>query len=105
MLMNCAGSAALQGFAYADEPGDFHHSPEAFDFVKRCRDLCETTHFDCREIGGARALPPRLIRIEEDLLVLVDSVTIPKNTRYVALSYCWGKDTSLCTTSETIAAF
>ena len=103
--MYSIGSTALPGFAYADEPGDCHDSPEAFAFIQRCRNLCKTTHSICHGTSDARVLPPRLIRVEEHRLVLVDSVTLPWNSRYLALSYCWGKDRSLCTTSETMATF
>jgi hypothetical protein len=103
--MDSAGSAPLPGFEYAAEPGDSHHSPEAFDFIERCRTTCNRTHSDCQRNRAERILPPRLIRVEKDRLVLIDSVGLPNNTKYLALSYCWGKGRSLCTTSETMASF
>ena len=95
----------MPGLAYAVEPADYHHSPEAFAFIERCRDICKREHIDCRCEDTERSLPPRLIRIDEHRLVLVDSVVLPKDSRYVALSYCWGKGMSLCTTKRTIASF
>jgi hypothetical protein len=95
----------LPGLAYAAEPGEYHHSPESFAFVERCKDICQRKHPDCQHEDDERILPPRLIRVDEYCLVLIDSVTLPQNSRYVALSYCWGKSMSLCTTKKTIASF
>lgn len=95
----------MPGLAYAAEPGNYHYSPEAFDFVERCWEMCKSNHPNCRHDDKERVLPPRLIRIDEHSLVLIDSETLPKYSRYLALSYCWGKGRSLCTTRRTIASF
>ena len=94
----------MPGLACAAEPGDYHHSPEAFAFVERCKDICKRKHLVCQLENTERVLPPRLIRVDEYRLVLIDSVALPKDSTYVALSYCWGNGMSLCTTKKTMAS-
>jgi len=101
----CTGLVTLPGLAYAAEPGEYNHSPEAFAFIPRCKDICKRKHPDCQYEDTERILPPRLVRVDEYRLVLIDSVTVPRNSKYVALSYCWGEGMSLCTTKSTLASF
>ncbi|GAB7324021.1 hypothetical protein MBLNU13_g07417t2 [Cladosporium sp. NU13] len=80
------GSVALPGFAYAAEPGDYHDSPEALAFVEQCRYTCKRNHPDCQYEDTARILPPRLIRVDEQRLVLIDSAVLPKDSKPAAIS-------------------
>lgn len=73
--------------------------------MEQCRHTCKRNHLDCQYEDTARVLPPRLIRVDEQRLVLTDSAVLPKDSKYVALSYCWGEGRSLCTTRKTIASF
>ena len=54
-----------------------------------------------------RKLPTRLIEIEVDGARLIDTrkKELPANTKYVALSYCWGPPPSLMTLKENIKIY
>jgi hypothetical protein len=103
--MHYAGSEPLPGLECVAEPGEFHHSPETFAFIDRCRKSCKKDHQDCQQNDTKRMLPPRLLKVEEHRFMLVDTNGLPKDLSYLALSYCWGSGRSLCTTSETIMSF
>jgi hypothetical protein len=103
--MHYAGSEPLPGLECVAEPGEFHHSPETFAFIDRCRKACKKDHQECQQNDTKRTLPPRLLRVEEHRFVLVDTDGLPKDLSYLALSYCWGSGRSLCTTSETVKSF
>lgn len=51
---------------------------------------CHKDHSACRELKDGDSNPTRLLALDQHLIKVVDGSTLPY-TRYVALSYCWGK--------------
>ncbi|KAI9159009.1 hypothetical protein HJFPF1_07014 [Paramyrothecium foliicola] len=64
---------------------------------------CAQEHNECRGFQNTGVLPTRLICINEaglnGDLVLRESKNIPGDSKYVALSYCWGDLKPQCTTT------
>ncbi|TRX89299.1 hypothetical protein FHL15_009736 [Xylaria flabelliformis] len=78
-----------------------HGSLEQFLLLKEWIRVCDFTHRTCREDAKpAPTMPTRLVEVG-DPLRLVKSRCI-KPSPYVALSHCWGKTETLCTTNENI---
>ena len=72
---------------------------------------CIQSHEKCQSMQseGLRSLPTRLIDIVPDGLggdiVLIESASLPHETLYMALSYCWGDIRPECTTTpDTLSA-
>ncbi|KAF4471936.1 hypothetical protein FALBO_1154 [Fusarium albosuccineum] len=67
-------------------------SPEALSFMRECLDACLQHHDGCQETG--QVMLTRVIEAGapgDDRVRLIESKNACSN-RYVALSYCWGKD-------------
>lgn len=73
-------------------------------FVLNCLQLCKEQHPKCQKRRDAW-LPPRLLKIENGGITLIDSTILPPETTFVALSYCWGSKVSLFTTASNISEF
>ncbi|KAI1877697.1 hypothetical protein JX265_003705 [Neoarthrinium moseri] len=79
----------------------FHASA---DWASRRISECLASHPSCRQSEpGGYFLPSRLIDVEsqqlQDGVVLTESSAIPSDSRYVALSYCWGDYKPPCITT------
>lgn len=78
-------------------------SPSAFYFLRKWLHVCQWDHINCQNAEKPRdetKSPARLIHIgsnEKDKIYLTDVNTT--NADYVALSYCWGKGSTLTLTS------
>ncbi|KAI0490385.1 hypothetical protein F4859DRAFT_520201 [Xylaria cf. heliscus] len=87
-----------------------HGSREQFLILKEWIRVCDSTHEICRrwdtDESGQKlvsAMPTRLVDLGNPLR-LVESGGL-KPSPYVALSHCWGKTETLCTTSKSITEF
>ncbi|KAI0439927.1 hypothetical protein F4803DRAFT_567955 [Xylaria telfairii] len=88
-----------------------HGSREQFLLLKEWIQVCNSTHktcdrFDTEETGEKSVstnMPTRLVDLGNPLR-LADSSCI-KPSPYVALSHCWGKTETLCTTTKNITQF
>lgn len=71
-------------------------------FYKRCLSICDTTHTRChvRKVERQRLLPTRLLHVVGTGTALrvrlvapgdEEGREFPTNTRFAALSYCWGE--------------
>jgi hypothetical protein len=57
---------------------------------------CHEQHVSCKGSRSEIVLPTRLLYVQPGLVRLVDSAALPSgNIRYIALSYCWGKETGI----------
>lgn len=73
-------------------------------FYRRCADICDSSHMECH-INKIDRLPTRLLHVEEipgdtstgtaHRVQLVTTKELPADTKYAALSYCWGKQNGL----------
>jgi hypothetical protein len=67
------------------------------EFIRSCLATCVDTHTKIcphpigRDPQGARDLPPRLYDIRHKKIVLGSALAVSNDTRYIALSYVWGK--------------
>jgi len=74
-------------------------SSQSLRLVKEWLDRCVKTHTTCRT-SAARQLPSRLLHIAgrgqetEVQLVRTDTLPVGADVRYVALSYCWGSQST-----------
>lgn len=84
-------------------------SQESFDQIRQWHDKCIKEHIKCR--SQDMPLPTRLLDVFAKTGNGVDGVKLvetrslsnpPSNTRYIALSYCWGGWTGLKTTLENL---
>ncbi|KAI0813017.1 heterokaryon incompatibility protein-domain-containing protein [Xylaria sp. FL0064] len=87
-----------------------HGSREQFLLLKEWIRVCDLTHETCRRFNTEKpgekpvsAMPTRLVDLGNPLR-LVQSGGI-KSFPYVALSHCWGKTETLCTTTKNITEF
>lgn len=87
-----------------------HGSREQFLLLKEWIRVCNLTHETCRRLNTDKpgeklvaAMPTRLVDLGNPLR-LVESGGI-KPSPYVALSHCWGKTETLCTTTKSITEF
>jgi hypothetical protein len=55
---------------------------------------CLHNHPECSS-RKQRRLPTRLISVEDGVVKLCDSLTLPTTTKFTTLSYCWGNVESL----------
>ncbi|KAI1176227.1 hypothetical protein F4777DRAFT_588102 [Nemania sp. FL0916] len=85
-----------------------HGSREQFLLLKEWIQECDANHETCRRFDTEEGddkleftMPTRLVKLGNPLQ-LVESVSIEASP-YVALSHCWGKTESLCTTNGNIA--
>jgi hypothetical protein len=78
------------------------NSKEASDFVKACIDDCFLGHKDCRQPNTS--LPTRLLEIigRQGRMVRLIEPQPHSTGRYIALSYCWGKDQAVKTTKSSL---
>ncbi|KAF2476951.1 HET-domain-containing protein [Lindgomyces ingoldianus] len=85
-------------------------SAACFSLAKQWLDNCLQNHGSACQ-SGAKKLPTRLIDVGDSSmlprLVITSQQYLPdpESTRYVALSYCWGRSTFLTTTSSNIGDF
>ena len=77
--------------------------PSGVHWAQHQIDSCLESHKECRQ-GVSSFLPKRLINIQpeksSDDVVLEDRSQVPPDTRYAALSYCWGDYDPPCMTTE-----
>ncbi|KAK8195307.1 heterokaryon incompatibility protein-domain-containing protein [Phyllosticta capitalensis] len=79
-------------------------SEETLAWAKRHIEECVNTH-DCHVFQSKETeLPTRLIYIPKDaqttgVRLIRDTASLPKDTRYAALSHCWGNLTPPCLTT------
>ncbi|KAK8213999.1 heterokaryon incompatibility protein-domain-containing protein [Phyllosticta capitalensis] len=79
-------------------------SEESLAWAKRHIEDCVNTH-NCRIFGSKETeLPTRLVYIPKDaqttgVRLVQDTASLPKDTRYAALSHCWGNLTPPCLTT------
>ncbi|KAK3348756.1 heterokaryon incompatibility protein-domain-containing protein [Lasiosphaeria hispida] len=107
--------AALQIYSPIDQPPAWSSivhsaelsstpdSPQAFDFIRSCLRDCEANHASCK-IPSPEP-PTRMIDVglpNEATVRLVESVSLPSQVTYLALSYCWGRGRTVTTTTTNI---
>ena len=77
-----------------------------WDFITPQINLCEMEHPICKSQWPRGALPKRLLKVNEgDRRCLRLCESVKESDRYVALSYCWGSDVGLKTTSHNLEDF
>src|SRR6201999_305572 len=62
--------------------------------IRHWIDNCEKNHKLCKShTNGERKLPTRLAKIslQDHTVSILETTTLPLNTKYAALSYCWGE--------------
>lgn len=68
-------------------------SATSFQWAQKQLSICFETHSSCYD-AQETSLPTRLVNVNAEKLsgdvVLVESSSLPHDSRYVALSYCWG---------------
>jgi hypothetical protein len=101
-LFTVPDTTVLRNIGVRGMTSGYTGSDEALAFVQKQICLCVDSHLLC---GGdePRALPTRIIDLRDSEVVRLCET---KNTpgRYAALSYCWGQDQNLSTTSATYRA-
>lgn len=87
-----------------------HGSPEQFLLLKEWIQVCDSTHETCHRSDTEEAdekpvsaMPTRLVELGNPLRLIYSSCIKP--SLYVALSHCWGKAETLCTTTQNITQF
>ena len=76
-------------------------SDESFAAAREWTHVCHSTHIDC-ERSYERDLPTRVLCIANDSVKLVETNELWDDTRYAALSYCWGGDQEQKTTIQNL---
>ncbi|KAH8903518.1 HET-domain-containing protein [Coniochaeta sp. PMI_546] len=83
-------------------------SDSNFDLARSWVDDCHNNHSNCHRVGSGRSLPTRVLEVlpplDRDMVRLRVTDREETDTRYVALSYCWGKQQTCLTTSDTLPA-
>ncbi|GAP92528.2 putative heterokaryon incompatibility protein [Rosellinia necatrix] len=73
----------------------------SLDWARGLLSHCVTSHEGCQSRRAGGFLPTRLLHVGSgagDAVRLVDSMTLSKDTLYVALSHCWGLKPIRCMT-------
>ncbi|KAI1212057.1 heterokaryon incompatibility protein-domain-containing protein [Annulohypoxylon truncatum] len=82
-------------------------STESFEWTRREIDKCIDSHACCRSLGNS-FMPTRLINICPRNIAgdvfLQDGSSVPRGSRYCALSYCWGDIRPDCLTTKATLA-
>jgi len=101
-LFTAPGTTALKNIGIRRMPSGYTGSQLALAFVQKQIHSCVRSHSLC---GGEqdRPLPTRLIDLRHPAVVRLRE-TGNASGRYAALSYCWGQDENLRTTSATYHA-
>ncbi|KAL2075364.1 hypothetical protein VTL71DRAFT_307 [Oculimacula yallundae] len=69
------------------------------DFINRHISICQDTHVSCKMTAGKRFLPRRVLDVSGGSVKLVDTALEPRLGDYITLSYCWGNEEALFTTT------
>ncbi|KAI1392657.1 heterokaryon incompatibility protein-domain-containing protein [Hypoxylon trugodes] len=82
-------------------------SAESLEWTRREIDNCVNTHTCCRSLDDS-FMPTRVINICPENVAgdvfLQDGASVPRGSRYCALSYCWGDVKPDCLTTKTTLA-
>jgi hypothetical protein len=78
-------------------------TPALLDGIQRWFDRCEREHPRCRNNPpGLPPLPDRVIYVSQDDDSLLIQEGLERRAQYVTLSYCWGGDVEMKTTTENL---
>ncbi|PVH81454.1 HET-domain-containing protein [Cadophora sp. DSE1049] len=76
-------------------------SDNAFSTAAKWLEQCHMEHPECTS-SGSIDLPSRVLEITNDYLKIVSTSNLSGDSRYVALSYCWGGPQDQKTTSRNL---
>ncbi|KAI1826583.1 heterokaryon incompatibility protein-domain-containing protein [Xylaria intraflava] len=77
--------------------------------VRGWLDTCLRDHEACRQRGGSVYMPSRFLDAAnpnrmDQVFLMVRGEDVPVESRYIALSHCWGKAKTITTTTSTVGA-
>ena len=58
--------------------------------AKNWLECCNQQHGHCLQLNSCLKLPTRLLSITRQNLQVISSAELPSDTKYAALSHCWG---------------
>jgi hypothetical protein len=84
--------------------------PEVLSLAKTWLEICLVSHESCSDRSGTRFIPTRLVKVTHirDQVISAHLVTrqeIEQATPYLALSYCWGGQTTCMLSTDNISQF